>query len=236
MQDNFLSVQNIMFTSSRPWMTTNKKRKASADPVMDDSDEQTVPFPIVLPKFGLGGSSSVYTHQNHIYFNDEINNETVFALNKELRTAETKMKVLALTHGVEPGAIYLHLTTDGGSIHAAFSVVDCIQSLSVPVHTVVDGFVASAGTLISLAGKKKYIRPNAYMLIHELRSGVWGKMSSIEEEVENLKKVMDHIYGFYLQNTKLSKKQLEKILTKDVIWNASECISKGVADEIYSSS
>lgn len=221
-------------TSSDPWMSrTNRKRKAQADPVMDDSDEQALPFPIVFPKLGLGGSSTVYTHQNHVYFNDEINNESVFALNKELHAVEAKLKMLTLTHGVEPGAIYLHLTTDGGSIHSAFSVVDCIQSLSVPVHTVVDGFVASAGTLISLAGKKRYIRPNAYMLIHELRSGVWGKMSSIEEEVENLKKVMDHIYSYYLTNTKLSKKQLEKILSKDVIWNARECIDKGVADELY---
>lgn len=71
------------------------------------------------------------------------------------------------------------------------------------------------------------------MLIHELRSGVWGKMSSIEEEVENLKKVMDHIHQFYLKHTTLTKKQLEKILTKDVIWNAEECIAKGVADELY---
>lgn len=216
---------------AHPWM--NKKRKAQADPVMDEGDDQSMPFPLVLPKFGLGGSSCVYTHQNHVYFNDEINNETVFALNKELHNVETKLKLLSVTHGMEPGPIYLHLTTDGGSIHSAFSVVDCIQSLSVPVHTVVDGFVASAGTLISLSGAKRYIRPNAYMLIHELRSGVWGKMSSIEEEVENLKKIMDHIYTFYLSSTKLTKKQLEKILSKDVIWNARECIDKGVADEIY---
>lgn len=224
----------MMYDNTTPWMgQRNKKRKAVAEPVMDESEEQGFPLPLVLPKFGLGGSSSVYTHQNHIFFNDDITNETVFALNKELRTAETKQKLVSLTHGTSPSPIYLHLTTDGGSIHAAFSVVDCIQSLSVPVYTVVDGFVASAGTLISLAGAKKFIRPNAYMLIHELRSGVWGKMSSIEEEVENLKKVMEHIYDFYITNTKMSKKQLEKILNKDVIWNATECISKGVADEMY---
>lgn len=217
---------------AEPWMKSSKKRKAKAEPEMDDSSEDGgVSLPFVFPK--LGGGASVYSQQNHVYFNDEINNDTVFALAKELRLVESKLKILALTHGAEPGPIYLHITTDGGSIHAAFSIVDVIQSLSLPVHTVVDGFVASAGTLISLAGKKRYIRKNAYMLIHELRSGVWGKMSSIEEEVENLKKVMDHIYDFYMQNAKLTKKQLEKILTKDIIWNAQECIDKGIADEIY---
>lgn len=201
---------------------------------MDDDEDGGSPFsiPFVLPKFA--GGTNVYSFMNHVYFNDEITNESVFALNKELRQVENKLRLVASTHGMQPGPIYLHLTTDGGSIHAAFSAVDCIQGMGIPVHTVVDGFVASAGTLISLSGKKRYIRPNAYMLIHELRSGVWGKMSSIEEEVENLKKVMDHIHTFYLENTKLTKKQLEKILTKDVIWTANECIAKGVADELYS--
>lgn len=216
-------------------MKRSKKRKAVEMPMMDEDDEGSpLTLPLVLPKFGSG--ANVYSHMNHVYFNDEINNDSVFALNKELRQVETKLKLIAMTHGMEPNPIYLHLTTDGGSIHAAFSAVDCIQSLSIPVYTVVDGFVASAGTLISLSAKKRFIRPNAYMLIHELRSGVWGKMSSIEEEVENLKKIMEHIHTFYQQRTKLTKKQLEKILTKDVIWSAEECVSRGVADGLYETS
>lgn len=214
------------------WMKRGKKRKAMDVPIMDEDDESSpMPLPFVLPKFGAG--ANVYSHMNHVYFNDDVTNESIFALNKELRQVETKLKVVANTHGMSPGPIYLHITTDGGSIHAAFSAVDCIQGLSIPVHTVVDGFVASAGTLISLAAEKRYIRPNAYMLIHELRSGVWGKMSTIEEEYGNLKKVMEHIQTFYADRTKLTKKQLEKLLTKDVIWSASECIAKGVADELF---
>lgn len=225
---------SLMSWSAAEPARASKKRKAPAEPVMDDDDDGPInpmQLPIILPK-AMGGTS-VYSHANHVYFNDEITNESVFALNKELRAVEARLKVIGISTGMEPSAIYLHLTTDGGSIHAAFSAVDCIQSLSVPVYTVVDGFVASAGTLISLAAKKRFIRPNAYMLIHELRSGVWGKMSSIEEEVENLKKIMEHIHSFYRERTKITKKQLSKILTKDVIWNASECIGKGVADELY---
>jgi ATP-dependent protease ClpP protease subunit len=215
------------------WMGKgNKKRKADT-PCLEDEEDGGAPMtlPFMFPKLASG--ANVYSHMNHVYFNDEITNDTVFALNKELRQVESKLRMVALAHGLTAGPIYLHLTTDGGSIHAAFSAVDCIQGLSVPVYTVVDGFVASAGTLISLAAKKRYVRPNAYMLIHELRSGVWGKMSSIEEEVENLKKVMEHIHTFYMKHTKLTKKQLEKILTRDVIWSADECIAKGVADDFY---
>lgn len=200
----------------------------------DDDDAGGMPFPLLLPKLMGMGSSSVYTHSNHLYFNDDITHETAFALNKELRTLDQKLRLVAIAQGIQPQPIYLHVTTDGGDIHAAFAIVDCIQSLSVPVHTVAEGFVASAGTLITLAGEKRYITPNSYMLIHELRSGVWGKMSVIEEEYNNLKKVMTHIIDFYHSRTRITKKELGKLLVKDVIWNATETIEHGLVQEIYS--
>lgn len=212
----------------------NKRRKLRHEPELseDDGDGSGV-FPLILPSNMKAMTSSVKSQQNHVFFNDDINSQSAMALCTELRNAELSMKLLSTSYGFPPQPIYLHLTTNGGEIHAAFSVVDTIKQLSVPVYTVVDGFVASAGTLISLAGEKRYISENAYMLLHELRSGVWGKMSSIEEEMENLKKVMDHITSYYISCTKLSKRSLDKLLTKDVIWNAHECVEKGVVDAIY---
>lgn len=206
-----------------------KKRKLEEEE--DDDDEGSPIAPFIFPK---QGSQSVYSQFNHVYFNDDINYETAFALNKELRAVELRVKTTATALGMdEPQPIYLHITTHGGGIHAAFSIVDCMSQISLPVYTIADGFVASAGTLITLAGEKRYITANAYMLIHELRSGVWGKMTSIDEEYLNLKKVMDHITEFYGKRTNISKKSLEKILTKDIIWNAEECIDKGLVMEVY---
>lgn len=217
---------------SANWIT-NKRRKLRHTPVQEDDDNESQGMPFVLPNFMKASSSSVRTHQNHVYFNDDINSQTASALCAELRQAELTMKLLSVSYNTPIQPIYLHLTTNGGEIHAAFSIVDTIDQMTVPVYTVVDGFVASAGTLISLAGEKRYISANAYMLLHELRSGVWGKMSSIEEEMENLKKIMDHITAYYISKTKLKKRSLDKLLTKDVIWNAKECVSKGVVDDIY---
>lgn len=209
---------------------SNKKRKK--DESDDESDTSTIP-PFLKLQCLHKNSNSIYSNFNHIYFNNDITVESCFELMKELRTVETKILTLNITSKIEKQPIYLHLTTDGGLIHAAFSVIDCIKSLSVPVYTIADGFVASAGTLIFLAGQKKYMCKNAYMLIHELRSGVWGKMSDIEEEVENLKKLMDHIIKLYLENTKLKKKDLNKFLKQDVIWNIEESIKNGLVDEEY---
>ena len=158
--------------------------------------------------------------------------ETVTVLNKEIRNLQNKLLMVSIKMGIEPPPIKLHLTTYGGSVHAAFSVIGCIKSSRVPVHTVIDGYVASAGTLISVCGAKRYMHKHSSMLIHELRSGTWGKMSVIEEEYENLKKMMTKIKDLYLEHTKLKKKDLDAILRKDNDWYADECLKSGLVDEL----
>jgi len=210
---------------------SKKKERRLAESHSDDEDSPSGPniLPMMISKTQ---GASVYSHNNKIYFNDDITDTTCFQLNKELRVVAERMKIISVLHSHDPMPIYLHLTTNGGQIHAAFSVIDCIQKLGVPVYTVVDGFVASAGTLISICGERRFMLPNAYMLIHELRSEFWGKMTDIEEEIKNLKKTMDHVTGLYTKYTSLSLTQLEKILKRDAIWNAEECKKKGLVDDL----
>lgn len=212
---------------------SNKRQRVAnddSDEGSESSDNTSIKLPFLFQK---SSNSYLTTNFNHIYFNNDITNDSAFELNKELRSVDTKIKTLSVSLGVEKQPIYLHLTTDGGLIYSAFSVIDCIKSLSVPVYTVIDGFVASAGTLISLVGEKRFMCENAYLLIHELRGGVWGKMSEVDEEHMNLKKIMEHLKKIYLDNTKIKKKDLDGILKKDLIWDVNECIEKGLVDEIY---
>lgn len=198
----------------------------------DGSDDGSgIQIPIALPK--LMQQSNIYSHMNHIFFNDDITPESTFALNRELRQVEYKLRMTAAALDTPLQPIYLHITTNGGCIHSAFTVVDTMKSLKVPVHTVIEGMVASAGTLISVAGETRYMTQHATALMHELRSGLWGKMTSIEEEYQNLRKMMDHIMDFYMSRTKMTRKSLEKILKKDLIWDVDECIAKGVVDKVY---
>jgi ATP-dependent protease ClpP protease subunit len=74
---------------------------------------------------------------------------------------------------------------------------------------------------------------NSYVLIHELRSGCWGKLAYIDDTYKNCIKIQEHINMFYLTKTKINKKMLKDLLIKDLQFNADECINMGVADSIY---
>ena len=133
---------------------------------------------------------------------------------------------------IEPKPITLYITSNGGYVYQVFSAIDTIRGMKIPVHTVCKGFVASAGTLLSLAGKKRLITESSYMLIHELRAGYWGKFTHLTESFENSKQLMDHIKSYYLTRTKITSDELDEHLKKDISWNAEMCLEKGLVDEI----
>lgn len=183
---------------------------------------------------------------NSIYFSDKITYESAHQLTCLLRTIEAdilddmktaeadtkRAKFKYIDMKIEAKPVHLYLTTMGGVIHGAMSVVDTIKTMKVPVYTYVSGYVASAGTLISLAGERRYITPNAYMMIHEIRSGTWGKFSDLRVEHENVSKLMEHIIKYYLEHTKIARERLTDMLRIDTDLAADACLALGLVDTI----
>lgn len=175
----------------------------------------------------------IYREENHIYFYAEVERLPISRLNILLREAEECCVVMGLRLRLDSIPIYLHIYSDGGCVYSAFSAMDLIRSLKVPVYSVIEGATASAGTLISIVCEKRLIRPLGHMLIHQLKGSIWGKMSEMTDEYNNLKGVMKTIRDLYLQHTKLSSKKLNELLHQDIWLDAKQSISFGLADEIY---
>jgi ATP-dependent Clp endopeptidase proteolytic subunit ClpP len=170
---------------------------------------------------------------NHIYFYSEVNRETIYDLCTLIKEAEEESILISYKLNLNEIPIYIHISSFGGSVFAAFNAIDIINSCRVPVYTIIDGATASAGTLISIVGKKRFIRPNAHMLIHQLSSGCWGKMSEIEDEYNNLKNLMERIKKFYVDNATIPKKELTNLLNHDLWLDSTKCINYGLVDELW---
>lgn len=175
----------------------------------------------------------IYRENNHIYFYTEIDRKSISNLIFFIREAEEYCIITALRLRIDELPIYLHIYSNGGYIHAAFAAIDVINSCKVPVYSIIEGATASAGTLISVVCKKRFISPTAYMLIHQLSSECWGKMSEITDEYKNLTNVMNKITKIYKKYSNLSPKKLEKLLKHDLWLDAKKSIKYGLVDELY---
>lgn len=169
---------------------------------------------------------------NRIYFYSEIVRDNVLKLNKELKTQSSNLITRAIIEERDPSAIHLHVSSFGGDLFSSFSAMDSVLNCKVPVYTYVDGCAMSGATFITIAGKRRYIQENAYMLIHQLSSMSWGKYKELMDEAENVKKLMDRMISIYKKYTKLPEDKLKDLLDHDLYLDAEQCIEYGLADEI----
>lgn len=190
-----------------------------------DDEEETVE--------GGFSEKKITRDRNHIYFHSEVDRGAIFDLIGLIRKAELENIIMAHQLCTDPIPIYLHISSYGGSVFDALTAIDVIQACKVPVHTIIEGATASAGTLMSVVGTKRFMRPNAYMLIHQLSSGFWGKMCEIEDDFENNKAIMDKIKTIYRNHATIPKKELSEVLKHDLWWDVAKCMKNGLVDELW---
>lgn len=179
------------------------------------------------------GEKDFEISENRIYFYCEVTPENILKLNKALRDIDNTNQIYQLARQQEfLDKIYIHINSGGGSLHDGLLAMDQIEKTKSEVITIVDGFAASAATLMTLAGTHKQINKHGYMLIHQLSAGVVGTYENIKDEGVNCKKLMKNIKEIYLTKTKIPENKLEELLKHDIILSAEECLEYGLVDEI----
>lgn len=168
---------------------------------------------------------------NNIYFTGGLNEETCFKLTEVL----INHKNLAMTNADYPNHINLYIQSPGGSLLSSLALVDEIKNLEIPVHTYIRGYAASAATLLSVVGAKRFINKHSVMMIHGLKFGEEQKASdllTVKDLNYNTDVFLDIIKDIYLDNSNLPEEVLEDMFYHDRWLNAGDCLKYGLVDEI----
>jgi len=202
----------------------------------DDDDDDGNQQPFKFPKlFGNNQNEEVYTEKNHIYFKTDVTKESIDQLANEIDRLNNKLQNMEkkTAYGkFSPKPIYLHITTNGGDLLSGFFGYDKIKASKNPINTIIEGGVASAGSLLSIAGTHRYMTPNSHLLIHQLRTGIIGTYEELVDEKNNCNQFMSKLVNLYHSNCngKLSKTKIREMLKRDVFWDAKTAIENGVVD------
>jgi ATP-dependent Clp protease protease subunit len=170
---------------------------------------------------------------NKVYLYDDISRSSILTVSKEIDEVTRQLKMFQLLYGLkESPTIELHISSDGGDISPALSMVDKIKNNIIPIDTYCEGIVASAGTLISVSGRRRFLTKNSCLLLHQLSGEFWGPYESINDEKQNLDLYMTMIKNIYLKHTKIKAKDLVELLKHDLCLTSDQCIDWGIVDEI----
>jgi ATP-dependent Clp endopeptidase proteolytic subunit ClpP len=132
------------------------------------------------------------------------------------------------------------VSTHGGSASEMFGIYDMmhfLQSEGFEVCTVGIGKVMSAGVLLLASGTKgkRRIGKHTRVMIHQVSSGHMGTVSSLENEVQEIKNLQEVYIGCLAAETDMTKRHIKKLFNRkeDVYLSAEQAVEFGIADEIF---
>lgn len=131
--------------------------------------------------------------------------------------------------------IWIYLMNYGGSLDMCYSMIDVITMSKTPVYTVNMGQCASAAGLIFMAGQKRFMLPNATVMIHEGSAAIAGDAGKIMDQADSYKEQIKHMKEYILSRTEIPLKLLNKKRSNDWDVSAKDCLAMKICDMIVES-
>lgn len=132
--------------------------------------------------------------------------------------------------------ICLFINSPGGSVMAGLAVYDTMQLIPNDVATVAVGFAASMGQVLLCAGAagKRFVLPNAQIVMHEGSAGVGGSASDVEIQAANLIATLDRLRGIIARHTGHSLADVIDDVGRDRWFDAEQALEYGFVDHVVS--
>lgn len=131
--------------------------------------------------------------------------------------------------------IHLYINSPGGSVTSTLAIIDTMNHVKPDVSTICVGLAASGGAWLLSSGAKgkRFILPNAEVMIHQPLGGTEGQASDIAITAKNILRLRDLLNRMMAKNTGNSLTQIEKDTDRDFYMSADEAKKYGIIDEIY---
>lgn len=130
--------------------------------------------------------------------------------------------------------IKLYINSPGGVVSSALAIYDTMQYVRPDVQTICVGLAASAASLLLAAGKKgkRFVLPNAEVMIHQVMGGAQGQASDVDIHAKHILKTKDTLNKILAKHTGQKIAKVEKDTDRDYFMSAQEAVKYGIADKV----
>ncbi len=133
--------------------------------------------------------------------------------------------------------IFFYINSPGGSVYDALAIYDTMQYVTNDVQTVGIGVQASAAAFLLSSGKKgkRFLLPNATVMIHQPSSGTQGKVTDMEIDLRESLRVKQRLNEIMAANTGQPVDKLKNDMERDYWLTADEAQKYGIVDGVITS-
>ncbi len=164
-------------------------------------------------------------------------NDRIIVLSDEVNDATASLVVAQMLYleGQDPEKdINFYINSPGGSVTAGLAIYDTMQYIKCDVSTICMGMAASMGAFLFSSGAKgkRYILPNAEVMIHQPLGGAQGQATEILIAADHIKRTKDRLNKILAENTGKSVEEIFEDTERDNWLTAEEAVSYGLADKV----
>lgn len=160
-----------------------------------------------------------------IYLDGEIDDECVREIIKKLLRLDMQ------SHK----DITMYINSAGGSVVSGLAIYDVMNMIKSDVSTIGIGKCASMASILLINGAKgkRYILPNAEVMIHEVSTGTFGKVTEMQMKLDHSKSLNNKLWKIISDKTNRSFQQIKKDATnKDAWMNSKLALKYNFVDKI----
>lgn len=148
-----------------------------------------------------------YVDQSYVYLKGEITvescSEVIESIIKINYPSYSKDEEGFDVEDPYPDVINLFITSSGGDMSGAFSLINIIRGSRIPVRTIALGEASSAGLCILMSGHQRVVTPYSTLMSHSFSSGAEGTFHDLINAAEAFKTFHEKILEFYIECTGL---------------------------------
>ena len=193
-----------------------------------------VAMPVGMP--GPGGPSGYSRYREMTLEEMLLENRVVFLIGEinHVSASRVIMQMLYLQSVKRDQDINLYIKSPGGVVDDTLAMYDIMRFLTCDVATYCIGRAESGGAVVFMAGKKgkRYILPNAKVMIHQPYGGVYGQTADIEIQAEEILKTKNTLISIMAKCTGQPFERIKEDSERDRFFDAQSAVKYGICDEV----
>jgi ATP-dependent protease ClpP protease subunit len=128
--------------------------------------------------------------------------------------------------------IDMRINSPGGDSFSGIAIHNILAAHSANITAYVDGFAASAASLIAMAADKIVMPENTFMVVHDPYAMTIGPASAHRSMADDLDRVSSAYAQTYATRSKQPLDKVKALMAEDRLMGAPECKELGYCDEL----
>ena len=130
--------------------------------------------------------------------------------------------------------IQFYINSPGGSVSDGLMIFDTMNHIKPDVQTICMGMAASMGAFLLAAGTKgkRFILPNAEVMIHQPSGGAQGQTTDIQIAAKHIQRTKERLNSILAEKTGQPLERIAEDTERDNWMTADEAVAYGIVDQI----